>query len=87
MNYAVRFRQSAWNALHILPEKTQRIIKDKCASLIKNPYGGSGGRERLQTHDIDVYRLHIGRSYMALYLIHDQTGRKPMTLVLGGMPT
>lgn len=71
MNYAVRFRQSAWNVLQALPKKTQQIIKDKCTSLGKNPSEGSGGQERLHIHDIDIYRLHIGRSYTVIYLIHN----------------
>ena len=32
---------------------------------------GSGDVERLHTSDVDVYRLHIGRSFTVLYLIHD----------------
>ncbi len=71
MKYLVRFRRSAWDAFHALPEKTQRIITDKLANLSTYPYPGSGGVERLRTPDVDVYRLHIGRSYTVLYLIHD----------------
>ena len=71
MTFAVLFRQSAADFLHTLPEKSQRIVTAKLAALRIDPYPGSGGdKERLKTDDMEVFRLHIGRSFTALYLIH-----------------
>ena len=71
MTFAVLFRQSAADFLHTLPEKSQRIITAKLAALRIDPYPGSGGdKERLNTDGTEVFRLHIGRSFTALYLIH-----------------
>lgn len=76
MTFAVLFRQSATDFLHSLPEKSQRIITAKLAILRIDPYPGSGGdKERLNTDDTEVFRLHIGRSFTALYLIHTDTDR------------
>ena len=36
-----------------------------------DPYPGSeGDKKRLNTESMEVFRLHIGRSFTALYLIH-----------------
>ena len=71
MTFAVLFRQSAADFLHTLPEKSQRIVTAKHAALRIDPYPGSGGdKERLNTDDTEVFRLHIGRPFTALYLIH-----------------
>jgi mRNA interferase RelE/StbE len=50
-----------------LPEKSRRIITEKLAVLKTDPYPGSGGdKERLNTDGMEVFRLHIGRSFTAL---------------------
>ena len=74
MTFVVLFRQSAGKFLNTLPEKSQRIAKDHLAILKTDPYPGSAGdKERLNTKGMEVYRLHIGRSFTALYLIHSDT--------------
>ncbi|NVO66020.1 hypothetical protein [Methanofollis tationis] len=71
MTFSVLFRRSAADSLTSLPEKSQRIIKEKLAVLKTDPYPGkTGDKERLNTGEMDVYRLHIGRSFTALYIIH-----------------
>lgn len=71
MTFAVLFRRSAADFLSSLPEKSQRIIKEKLAVLKTDPYPGkTGDKERLNTEEMDIYRLHIGRSFTALYIIH-----------------
>jgi len=69
--FSVLFRRSAADFLNTLPDKSKHIIKDKLAILKTDPYPGNGGdKERLNTSDIEVFRLHIGRSFTALYIIH-----------------
>ena len=76
MTFAVLFRQSAADFLNALPEKSQRIITGKLAILKTDPYPGIGGdKERLNTDGIELFRLHIGRSFTALYIIHTDTNR------------
>ncbi|MDK2974178.1 MAG: hypothetical protein PWP08_549 [Methanofollis sp.] len=71
MTFAVLFRRSAADFLNSLPEKSQRIVKEKLAVLKTDPYPGEmGDKERLNTEEMDIYRLHIGRSFTALYIIH-----------------
>ena len=71
MTFAVLFRRSAADFLNALPEKSQRIVTEKLAVLQTDPYPGSGGdKERLNTDGMEVFRLHIGRSFTALYIIH-----------------
>ncbi|QYZ78982.1 hypothetical protein E2N92_05855 [Methanofollis formosanus] len=75
MTFVVLFRRSAADFLNSLPEKSQRIIKEKLALLKTDPYPGkTGGKKRLNTEGMEVYRLHIGRSFTAIYLIHTDTG-------------
>jgi mRNA-degrading endonuclease RelE of RelBE toxin-antitoxin system len=71
VTFAVLFRRSAADFLNALPEKSQRIVTEKLAVLQTDPYPGSGGdKERLNTDGMEVFRLHIGRSFTALYIIH-----------------
>ncbi|PKL55069.1 MAG: hypothetical protein CVV35_11975 [Methanomicrobiales archaeon HGW-Methanomicrobiales-6] len=66
----VLFRRSAADFLNALPEKSQRIVTEKLAVLQTDPYPGSGGdKERLNTDGMEVFRLHIGRSFTALYIV------------------
>ena len=79
MTFAVLFRQSAADFLHSLPEKSQRIITAKPVILETDPYPGSGGdKERLNTGDMEVFSLHMGRSFTALYLIHTDSGSRSL---------
>ncbi len=71
MNFRVVIRQKSVDAVNELPAETRRIIHNALATLEENPYPGTGGdKERLQLEEgVDVYRLHIGRSYTTLYTI------------------
>ena len=71
MTFVVLFRQSAAEFLNALPEKSQRIAREHLAILKTDPCPGKeGDKERLNTERMEVFRLHIGRSFTALYLIH-----------------
>lgn len=64
----VLFWRPAADFLNALPEKSQRSITAKLAVLQTDPYPGSeGDPERLNTDGMEVFRLHIGRSFTALY--------------------
>ena len=80
MTFVVLFRQSAAEFLHALPKKSQHIAREQLAILKTDPYPGKAGdKERLNTKGIDVYRLHIGRSLTAFYLIHTDTSMVEIT--------
>jgi mRNA-degrading endonuclease RelE of RelBE toxin-antitoxin system len=69
VTFVVLFRQSAAEFLKALPEKSQRITREHLAILKTDPYPKRGGdKERLE--GMEVYRLHTGRSFTVLYLIH-----------------
>jgi len=57
-------------------EKTDRIVRDKLKQLAAEPYprpgAGGGDREKLPVDGREMYRLHIGRTYTALYTIHSE---------------
>jgi len=52
-----------------LPEKSQRLIKEKCHALSEDPYPGQGGDKELLHRDYKLYRLHVGRSFTVFYQI------------------
>lgn len=80
MTFVVLFRQSAADFFNTLPEKSQHIAREHLAILKTDPYPGrTGDKERLKTKDMEVYRLHIGRSFTALYLIHTDMGMVEIT--------
>ena len=72
MNFQVFVKQKSMDAINELPEKSRRIIFDALRGLEKEPWpGGNGDKEKLHLEDeLDIYRLHIGRSYTAIYTIH-----------------
>jgi len=60
------------DAINELPEKSRRIIFDALKDLEKDPWPGrNGDKEKLHLEDdLEIYRLHIERGYIALYTIH-----------------
>jgi mRNA interferase RelE/StbE len=56
-------------------EKTRRIIRSHLKSLEDDPFPGKGGdKELLNTRPgVKIYRLHIGRSYTAMYVIEENS--------------
>jgi len=80
VTFAVLFRRSAAEFLNTLPEKSQRIVTAKLAILQTDPYPGSGGdKECLNTDGMEVFRLHIGRTFTAFYLIHTDMNQVEIT--------
>ena len=72
MRYKVFISKKALEFLDSLPEKSQRIIKDKLSSLVNNPYPGKrGDKKKLKLPDYELYRMHIARSYTAFYRIYE----------------
>jgi len=64
--------RKALKYLSELPEKSQRLIKEKCHALAKDPFPGPGGDKELLHLDYKLYRLHIGRSFTVFYQICEE---------------
>lgn len=69
MSYTVLIEKKALSFLEGLPEKSQRIIRDKCNMLVEDPFPGHVGDKELLHLDYKLYRLHLGRSYTIFYQI------------------
>lgn len=70
MTNSVRIEKNALEFIENLPEKSQRIVKDKLKILKEDPYPGKDGdKELLNLPDYKLYRIHIARSYTAFYTI------------------
>jgi len=76
MSFDILLSQDAREYLSALDEKSARIVKDNLRKLEDEPYprpgSGSGDREKLPVDGEEMYRLHIGRTHTALYLILDE---------------
>lgn len=74
MIYHLKISKKGLRFLHSVPEKSQRLLKDKIRALGNDPYPGQhGDKERLHLSDgYIVYRLHVGRTFTVFYRIHDQ---------------
>ena len=74
--YDVFLGDEAREFLDIADDKTERICKEKLGFLSENPYPGRGrgDKEKLPIDGRrDRYRLHISRSYTAIYsVLEDQ---------------
>jgi len=55
-----------------LPEKSQRLIKEKCHALADAPLPGQGGDKDLLHLEFKLYRLHVGRSFTVFYQVCEE---------------
>lgn len=69
--YRLLITEDIRDFLNSLDDKSQRIIRNNLKKLVSNPYPGSGkgDKEKLNLQNEEIYRLHIGRSWTAFYLI------------------
>ena len=72
--YRILITEDIQNFLNSLDDKSQRIIRNNLKKLTSNPYPGSGrgDKEKLNLPDEEIYRLHIGRSWTAFYIILEE---------------
>jgi mRNA-degrading endonuclease RelE of RelBE toxin-antitoxin system len=73
MSYAILLSDEVVSFLQQLPTKSKSICKKNLQKL-SSPYPGRGigDKERLVIGGKDRYRLHIGRSYTAFYVINEK---------------
>jgi mRNA-degrading endonuclease RelE of RelBE toxin-antitoxin system len=75
MGYQVLLGDQPREFLEAADEKTERIVKDHLRSLADEPYprpgAGRGDREQLPVDGEELYRMHISRTYTALYTIEE----------------
>ena len=55
-----------------LPDKSRRLIKEKCHILSEDPFPGQGGDKELLHLEFKLYRLHVGRSFTVFYQICEE---------------
>lgn len=77
MKFEILVKQKSVDAINELPEKTRRILFHSLKNLELNPWPGTGSdKEKLHFENkIEIYRLHIGRSFTALYIIDAKNHR------------
>lgn len=73
MAYEVLVSHEVAEVLQTMDKKSKGICKKNLAKL-SQPYPGRGhgDKERLVVAGEEVYRLHIGRSYTAFYIIDEK---------------
>jgi mRNA interferase RelE/StbE len=64
-----------------LPEKSQRLIKERCHALAEDPFPGQGGDKELLHLEFKLYRLHVGRSFTVFYQICEEEQVKILEIV------
>lgn len=73
MSYNVLLGDEAREYYQALDEKSQRIVKQNLQKLAEDPYprpdAGSGDREKIIVDGEEIYRLHIGRTHTAFYVV------------------
>ena len=73
MFYNIVLSGEAIDFLSLLDNKSRSICKKNLHKLI-NPYPGRGigDKEKIIVAGEELYRLHIGRSYTAFYIINEK---------------
>ena len=73
MKFAVGLDIDAAAFINTQDKKTRRIIHTHLKSLEDDPFPGKGGdKELLNTRPgVKIYRIHIGRSFTAMYVIEE----------------
>lgn len=78
MGYQVLLGEQPRDFLAGADDKTDRIVRDNLKKLADDPYprpgAGSGDREKLTVDGREMYRLHISRTFTAVYTINDDSG-------------
>lgn len=71
--YRLLVEEDALEFIERLDEKSERICKQNLKKLAEDPYpgGGQGDKERIVVDGEEVYRLHIGRTFTAFYVIDE----------------
>lgn len=71
MSYNVLLGDDARDYYQALDDKSQRIVKQNLQKLEDDPYPGrgTGDKEELHVDGEEIFRLHIGRTHTAFYLI------------------
>ncbi|MFB6210412.1 MAG: type II toxin-antitoxin system RelE/ParE family toxin [Halobacteriales archaeon] len=71
--YSILLGEQPREYIQALDAKSQQIIKDNLRKLEENPSPGSGpgDKEKLVVDGEEMYRLHIGRTHTAFYIILD----------------
>lgn len=76
MSYSVLLSETAHDYYDALDEKSQRIVKRALKALEEEPYprpgAGEGDREKLEIDGEEIYRLHVGRTHTAFYVILEE---------------
>ena len=69
--FQIVISKNALDFINSLPQKSQRIVIEKCKALAEDLFPGQGDREMIKRRDHkEIYRLHISRSYTAFYKIY-----------------
>ena len=75
MGFTVLLGEQPREFLADTDEKTDRIVRHNLEKLADEPYPrpgtGTGDREKLLVDGQEMYRLHISRTYTALYTIQE----------------
>jgi mRNA-degrading endonuclease RelE of RelBE toxin-antitoxin system len=72
--YELFIEEEALEFLNKLPNKSQRIINKNLKALTEYPYPGRGrgDKEKIERKNRIIYRIHIGRTWTAIYRILDK---------------
>lgn len=75
MGFRVMLSPEAEAFLNDVDNKTERIVRNNLEKLANDPHprpgSGRGDREAVTYKGQDLYRMHVGRSYTAIYDIQD----------------
>ncbi len=84
MNYEVLLAPDVHAFLDALDDKSRRIVTENLRKLGDDPYpgSGSGDKEKLPVQGEERYRLHIGRTWTAFYLILPDDGEVRVAEIL-----
>lgn len=73
MSYNILLADEAREYVVALDDKSKEIVKDNLRKLEDDPYprpdSGQGDKEKLVVESEEMYRLHIGRTHTAFYVI------------------
>jgi mRNA-degrading endonuclease RelE of RelBE toxin-antitoxin system len=85
MSYEVLLSEEARDFFTALDEKSQRICTETLGYLEENPYPGrgQGDKKKLKAQDEEIYRIHVGRSYTAFYVVLEDENEVRVTDLMG----
>ena len=84
MTHKLLIEENALEFHQFLPEKSRRLVSERCLALADDPFPGSGSGDEEVLHFPGfkkLYLMHVAHSYTVFYRISDENEEKVVRIL------